>query len=483
MNDNISKNIRSGIFYTAISKYSSIVASIFISAVLARLLTPTEFGVVAIISVFISFFNLLSNFGISPAIVQHKSLSENDISSIFSFSIAIGLILSIVFYFAAPIIASFYNEPVLIKLSRLMALAILFNSLQVVPNALILKKLRFKEIGIVRVIVSIIGGVVAIILAYLGFSYYALIVNSILTGFLIFIVFYIMAPVKLSYRIHISSIRKIARFSIFQFFFNFINYFSRNLDNLFIGKYFSPAALGFYDKSYRLMMMPVQNLTFVITPVLHPVLSNYQNDKKVIYNAYYKIVKLLAIIGFPLSVFLFFSTSEIINIVYGPQWGQSIPVFKLLALTIGIQIVVSSTGSIFQATNRTDLMFYSGFIGAILIVGGIIYGVFIGKSLISVGYGLLIAFSLNFLQGFYLLVIKSLKEPFTKLLKVFIFPLILSIGIGIALWLSSRIEINNIFISFALKFGVTIIVFGLILISSKENLKFVKEYSRKMFRR
>ena len=447
------------------------------------MLTPTEFGIVAIAAVFISFFNLLSNFGISPAIVQHKSLTEEDISSIFSFSIALGLFLSTVFFFAAPIIASFYKEPVLINLCHLMALTILFNSLQVVPNALNLKKLRFKEIGIISVIVNIIGGVVAIIFAYLGFSYYALVINSILTGFLVFIAYYIMTPVKPSFRLQIKSIRKIARFSIFQFFFNFINYFSRNLDNLLIGKYFSPSALGYYDKSYRLMKMPVQNLTFVITPVLHPILSNYQYDKKIIYNAYYKIVKLLAIIGLPLSIYLYFNAYEIINIIYGPQWEQSIPVFKLLALTVGIQIVLSSTGSIFQATNRTDLLFYSGFLGAILMVGGIIYGVFIGRSLIAVGYGLLIAFFFNFFQGFYLLIIKSLEQSFVNFLKVFIFPLILSLCVGTALWLLSRIVIHNIFFSFAIKSGVALSAFVITLIISKENLAFIKEYVGKIFKR
>ena len=480
---NISKKIRSGIFYTALSKYSNIVVSIFISMVLARLLTPAEFGVVAMISVFISFFNLLSSFGIAPAIVQNKSLSEDDVSSIFTFSIAIGLFLSAIFFFAAPFIASFYNEPILTGLTRLMALSIFFNSLQIVPNAQNLKRLRFKQIGIISVIVNIICGIIAIILAYLGFSYYTLVINSILTALFTFIAYYILSPVKPSLWIQISSIQKIARFSFYQLSFNFINYFSRNLDNLLIGKFFSPSALGLYDKSYRLMKMPLQNLTFVITPVLHPVLSNYQDDKRLIYNAHYKIVKLLAIIGFPLSIFFYFSSSEIINIMYGPQWEQSIPVFELLALSIGIQMVLSSTGSIFQATNRTDLMFLSGFLSAILTVGGIIYGVFIGKSLVSVSYGLIIAFSINFFQGLYLLIVKSLNQSYLNFLKVFIFPLITSISIAVVLWLLSGIIINNIIISFTVKIFATIVVFGIILISSKDNLRFIKEYFGKMFKR
>ena len=130
--------------------------------------------------------------------------------------------------------------------------------------------------------------------------------------------------------------------------FNFINYFSRNADNILIGKFFSSSALGYYDKSYRLMMVPVQNLTHVITPVLMPVLSKFQDDKRMVVDAYSKVTKLLATIGFPLSVFLYFSASEIIYILYGAQWEQSIPIFKLLALTVGIQVVLSSTGSIFK---------------------------------------------------------------------------------------------------------------------------------------
>ena len=114
----ISKNIRTGILYTGLSRYSSIVVSIFIGATLARLLTPEEFGVVAIISVFISFFNLLSTFGISPAIVQHKSLTDKDISSIFSFSILLSFSFCLIFFLGAPLIANFYDEPLLANLSR-----------------------------------------------------------------------------------------------------------------------------------------------------------------------------------------------------------------------------------------------------------------------------------------------------------------------------------------------------------------------------
>lgn len=479
----IGKEIKTGIFYSAISKYSNIVVSIIIGATLARLLTPEEFGIVAIISVFTSFFNLLSNFGISPAIVQHKSLSDDDISSIFSLTILLGLFFSLLFFFIAPLIADFYNNEILINLSRLMAIAIFFNAIQIVPNALNLKMLRFKQIGIITVITHLISGVIAIILAYFGFSYYALVINSILSGIFIFIAYYYLAPIKPSLFINISSVKKIARFSTFQFFFRFINYFAVNADNLLIGKFFSPALLGFYDKAYKLMLMPVQNLTFVITPVLHPVLSKYQDNPRIIYDAYYKIVKLLSIIGFPVSIYLFFNAAEIINLIYGNQWGESVPVFRLLALSVGIQIILSSTGSIFQATNRTDLLFYSGFIGAILLVGGIFYGIFIGKSLIAVGIGIDIAFVLNALQAFYLLIKHSLKQNIKDFLGVFTFPIILSISVFLVLWIISIFNINNYLIAFLVKTFLFLFTSVIITYQSKSNWDFTKEYMLKLIKK
>jgi teichuronic acid exporter len=469
----IRKNISSGIFYTALGKYSGILVSIVIGSIMARLLTPEEFGIVALVMVFINFFNLLSDFGVGPAIIQNKELTERDIQSIFLASIVLGIVFSLLFFFSSGAIALFYNNPELIAMTRLLSLVVLLYSIRVVPYALSVKKQRFKEIGIISVSVQLISGVVSIVLAYRGFGYYALIYRSIFDGLITFIAFYYMSPIRIVLIIKKKSLKMIARFSTFQFFFNFINYFSRNLDNLLIGKFISPVSLGLYDKSYQLMLLPVQNLTHVITPVLHPILSEFQNDTVRIYNAYSKVVKLLATIGFPLSVFIYFSAQEIILILYGSQWEESIPVFKILALSIGIQMVLSSSGSIFQARNRTDLLFISGLLSAITTIGAICYGIFVGKSLETVAYCLMIAFLFNFFQCFYILIVQVLKFSFLNFLKIFIFPILISVGIGIGLWLGSNFEIKNVFFSILLKIGVSSLVFGAIFLSVTENRQLV----------
>jgi PST family polysaccharide transporter len=464
----IRKSLGSGILYTALAKYSGVVISIAIGAVLARLLTPEEFGIVALVTVFVNFFNLLSDFGLGPAVVQNQSLNDNDIHSIFSFSIILGSLLSGLFFLASPLIAGFYDNSELINVSRLLSLAILFYSLQIVPRALIQKALKFKQLGLITVCVQFFSGVIAIILAYADFSYYALVVQSILISGISLVIFYLLKPIRISWRIQFSSIKKVIRFSSFQFMFNFINYFSRNADNILIGKFLGSAQLGYYDKAYRLMMMPIGNLTHVITPVLMPVLSKHQDDKNIVFNSYLKVVKLLATIGFPLSVFLYFSAGDIIHILYGPQWTQSIPIFELLALTVGIQMVLSSTGSIFQTVNRTDLLFVSGFLSAITMVGAICYGIFIGKNLESIGYGLIVAFSINFFQGFFFLVHKALNKSFFSFLKVFSFPLLIAVILSIFLWVFDIIGPNNIGFSFIAKIVISGLTFMGLVMSRKD---------------
>src|SRR5690606_37860167 len=163
--------------------------------------------------------------------------------------------------------------------------------------------------------------------------------------------------------------------------YNFFYYFSRNIDNLFIGKYLGSVALGYYDKSYKLMIMPIQNLTNVIASVLHPVLAKYQDDREIIAINNLKLVKLASIIRLPLRVFVFFSYNEIILIMYGSDWNSSIIPFQYLAISVGFQIVSSSARGVFQALGSTKLLFISVLFTFILTTISLYIGIFRYSSL------------------------------------------------------------------------------------------------------
>ncbi|MDR3217849.1 MAG: lipopolysaccharide biosynthesis protein [Dysgonamonadaceae bacterium] len=461
------KQFISGTIYIAVTKYSSILIGLVIMAILSRLLTPDDFGTVAIVSVLVVFFGLLGELGIGPAIIQKKELSKQDINVIFSFTILVGLTLAIVFFSLSPLVSSFYKQPVLKNICQLFSITILFACTNIVPNALLLKEKNFKFLMFRQLSIQLICGTLGIFAALMDWGIYALLIHSMSSTILTFSVNYLHRPIKIA-SINILSLKKIARFSIYQFLFGFINYFSRNLDKLLIGKFLSPAALGYYEKSYRLMLMPVDNLTNVLTPVIQPFFSDFQDDKQRIYNAYLKIVKLLALIGLPLSVFVHFSAKELILLIFGDQWIASIPVFEILAWSIGIQVILSSSGSIFQAANDTKRLFFAGLLTTSIMVSAILIAVFLFNNLEAIAYFLLIAFGLNFFSAYYILIKKALRQSIIPFFKQLFVPVLLAISVFALEFLFSRyVEINNLYLSLGLKTGIFCIVFLPVVIINK----------------
>jgi O-antigen/teichoic acid export membrane protein len=460
-------NLKSGIMITFISKYSNIFAQLIINSVLARLLLPADFGIIAVITVFISFFNMLGDMGIGPAIIQNKSLDEKEVSDIFKFSIIGAMIIAIGFYFFSYFIAYFYNDKVYIKLGELLSLSVLFSICNIVPNAILYKGHKFKQVGIINIIVNVVVGIFTITLAFNGFSYYSLVFDSILKSLFIFIFCFKACRIKINKGYSYNSVKKIQNYSSFQFSFNFINYFTRNLDNILVGKYLGASTLGYYDKSYKLMLYPVQNLTNVITPVLHPVLSEYQNQKDKIYETYIKVIKVLAYLGVFISIYCFFSANEIIRIMYGPNWDASIPIFRILSITIVIQMVLSSIGSIFQATGYVNKLFSTGVVSACFTVSAIVIGI-VSKSLIILSSGLVIAFILNFIQCFYVLITNVFERSFISFLSQLKNVLLIGVLMVCGYILVSKLVINNVLLSAIFKFIIGTITYSIGLYITKE---------------
>ncbi len=464
MDLNDRKLIINGVFFTATAKYSNIFISLIVTAILARILSPEEFGIVAIATVIIVFFNMLTEIGIGPAIVQNKELNKDDLSNIFSFTIWFGLILTIIFVLLAKPIAIYYETPILEPISYYLSIAIFFNSSQIVPNALIYKDKDFKFIAIRSFSIQFFTGIIAVVSVFLGFGIYALLINPILSSILLFIISYIKKPIKFKLYFDIKALKKILSFSIYQFLFNLINYFSRNLDKLIIGKYLNNTMLGYYEKSYRLMMLPLQTITHVVSPVMHPIFSDYQNDFKKLSDSYLKIVKLLAYIGFPLSVLLFFTSKELVLLIFGMQWGKSIPSFEILSFSVGFQIILSTSGSIFQATNSTKIMFFSGFISALLYITSILIGVVYFKSIEAVSIGLLFSYVLNFILAYYLLYGIVFKSTILKVIKCIFYPIVISLLLFLLLLGVNYFTLDtNMFISLSIKsiFSILYVTFYL----------------------
>lgn len=452
------KQIANGVFWNLIQKYSGMVVSTLVSMVLARLLSPDEFGIIAIATVLISFLTMLCDMGIGPAIIQRRDLDDNDINSLFTFSCIVGVSLAILFFFCSWFISSIYKLPQLVLICQILTINVFFSAANMVPNALMVKDLQFKLIAKRTLLLQFLSGVISIFVAYKGGGVYALLISPILTSIGIFIFNKNYYDLKFIYRFSITPIKKIFSYSLYQFLFQFICYFSSQIDKLIIGRTISATDLGYYQKSYQLVQLPLSNVGSVVNPVLQPILSKYQNDKKELAKRYNKIIHLLASICFPLGILMFFCGPEIIHIFYGSKWDNAIPCFKIISIAAPIQVVLSSSGSFFQASNETRNLFYLGSINAVITIFLMLIATLYFRHIEAVA----IAWSLSTLSGFlctyYFMYVKVLKQKFSLVLKEFVSPLFLSLIVAVLLYIENTLLEEYPIVNFLAKCMTTFLI-------------------------
>lgn len=408
-------SLKTAVLINAVSKYFKVLINLFFTAVLARILTPEDYGVVAVVTVFTTFFSIFSDMGLSTAVIQNKDLGKDDVNSIYSFSVYMGIILCILFAAFSYPLSIFYKDTVYVSLVCILSISLLFNTMNMIPSALLMKNKLFLVSALRTIVQAAAGGIVSTIMALMGYKYYAIVISSVFQAVLAYLWNMRHSGLRFCRKVNISSIKKVLGFSVFQFAFSIVNYFSRNLDNLLVGRLIGKVMLGYYDKAYQLMQYPISNLTHVITPVLHPILSEYQKDKEYIYFQYTKVVRFLAAVGMFVSVCCYLSSEELVYIFFGKNWETSVPCFTWMSISICAQMISSSTGSIFQSLNETKKMFYIGSFNAVLNVIAIIFGVLTGN-VIKLSMCVGICYIFHFFTTYYVLIRFVFELSFLKFL-------------------------------------------------------------------
>jgi len=448
----IKEEIAKGVFWIAVAKYSGIFISFGITAILARNISPEAFGTMAVATIIMVFLDIFIDMGIGPAIIQFKDLTKVQINSLFFVGSCIGVFLASTLYLSSTLIANYYNDNTLIDVCRLLCICMVFNALNIVPNALMMKNKRFKTVAIRTLSFQVISGCVAIGGALNGWGIYALIISPIITSIGVFFVNFYNYPQSFFIRIDWSAVRRVWSYSSFQFLFSFTNYFSRNLDKLIIGKYFSMAQLGYYEKSYRLMLMPLQNITFVISPVLHPILSSLQDNRLELGNKNRKLALILSTLSFPIGIALFFCSHEIINIIFGPNWQSAVPIFSILALSLPLQMILSTSGSLYQAAGKTNHLFFTGIINTFITVAGFIIAATYFKTIESMAWAWDITLALGFISSYTWMNKFTFHTSMRKFIYALLPQVINSTVVFIAVWIIIEfVNIQSLILSFLFK--------------------------------
>ena len=457
VNENIS--IKKATLINSAAKYYNVICTFVVSVILSRILSPEEYGVVAVVTVFITFFALFSDLGFGVAYIQNKELNEEDKNILFTFLVYIGVVLFVIFFFFSYGIAWFYEDKVYIRVSQLLGVNLFLTAVNVIPNAELLKRRKFKTVGIVQAVSGTIAALFAILFAMIGLSFYSIVLQGIINMAIMCVACMVITKTQFVFRIRKSTIEKVLGFSLWQMGFNSINYFSRNLDNLLIGKYFGKTSLGYYDKAYKTTTYAVANFSSIIGSSIQPVLSVHQDDKVFVYERFRKAFLFLVIVGAYLSVSLHLASSEVICFLYGNQWEKAVKAFSFLALSLFAQMSLSITGAFFQVLNNTRLLSLAGCISAGLIVGGISFGI-VMNSIEAVAMGYLVAQCINFLV---ILIILS-RLLFRMSFKELWYEIMKTVAVSLCVFVSCKQlfwwwDFSNVFFSLLYKMGASGILF------------------------
>ncbi|MCK4524844.1 MAG: MOP flippase family protein [Candidatus Andersenbacteria bacterium] len=363
-----------GVGWSGMSQAIRLLLHFIVIAILARLLTPKDFGLLAMTVVFTGFVMTFCDFGITAALIQHKKLTEEHLSSSFWINVLTGFVLTLLLIIVAPLIANFYNESRLTLIISVLSLTFFIYSFSVVQTALFTKELDFKSLAVVEISAVLISGIIAIILAFSGFGVWSLVWQQLISIFVKVIFLWKLSDWKPKFLFKWQRFKELLWFGLNLTGFSFVNYFKRNFDDLLIGKFFGPISLGFYNLAYQLLLFPLSNISQVIGRVMFPSLSIIQSDKDKMRYSYLKATRYIAVITFPLMVWFLVVAPQFIRVVFGSQWERSIFLVQIFALVGLMQSIGTTVGWIYQSQGRTDIMFRWGIFTSIVTAAAFILG-------------------------------------------------------------------------------------------------------------
>ena len=329
---NLKQKTVSGMLWSAVQKFGNMGISFITNIVLARMLTPDDFGCIGMLAIFITVSNTFVDGGFGSALIQKKEPTQKDYSTIFWWNIFISSLLYGVLYLSAPAIAEFYHIPLLSSVLRVQGIILIIHSLNIIQTNQLRKQLRFKRLANVTVIAHSIAALAAIILAWKEWGVWALVAQQIIGSSMISLILWYINKWMPDFCFSKESFKQLFGFGSFILCSNLINTFCNNVQGLLIGRFFTPAIMGYYTQAHKLESLASHTFTTIIEQVSYPVLSQFQSDDKALKNVLYKLTSVLVYISFPMMLILILLAEPLILFLYGEQWVASIPYFQILCV-------------------------------------------------------------------------------------------------------------------------------------------------------
>ena len=355
--NNLKQQTKKGLYWSFFNQFSNYGMQFCVGIVMARLLSPSDYGITALPGVFLAIAAVFQDSGMAGALIRKPEIEEKDYSTLFLYSIGMGILMYAALFFASPYIASYFETPVLIPLVRVTALTFLWGPITTVQYVILKRKLDFKTPTKISIATKIFSAIVGITMAYMGYGLWALVISGVLSGFLNLIL--IVWAVRWYPRTGWSneSFKYLWGYGNKMLASSLLETAYSNITPLFVAKYYSPADLGVYNRARNYAIMPSQNVTGVIQNVTFPVLSKMQDDDESLARNYRRMLKTTAFVVFPLMMLLAGLARPLIITMITAKWEACIILLQLLCFSLMWYPIHSINLNLLQVKGRTDLFF------------------------------------------------------------------------------------------------------------------------------
>ena len=479
MAESLKNQVIKGAFWNGLERFGTAFFLFVSNLILARLLSPDDFGCIGMLMVFISVSDAIIDGGFGAALVQKKEISKTDYSTIFLWNVFVSIILYLVLFFSAPAIASFYHIESLSTILRVQGVVLLFNGLCVIQRSMLQRKLLFRKLAKINLSATVVGTLFGIICAFAGFGVWSLVIKLLFTSIIVSIVLWARTKWVPVNKFSGQSFRTLFNFGSFVFLTSITNSIHINFISLVIGKSINSATLGYFTQARKLEDVPRQTISSIVRNVAFPAFSMLQDDKEKLLESVRMTTRTLSYINFSLTILLIVIARPLILLLFTKKWEQSIPYFQIICLFGLIYTITEFYNSILKARGASRFLFMTNFLykafGVLLMFLGSYFGM----------KGILFSFVASYYLGFVLVSYTIYKTIHYKISTQIIdlFPSIsIALFSGLITWFVCGFFRSSSHL-ICLVVGIAVFISVTILISHLTNLKpylYLRETIRNM---
>jgi len=377
---NLRTRAAKGVFWTATGAWGRQLALFVVITIQTRLLDPTDFGLVAFAAVFVGFTHVIADEGLADALVQRKELERAHLDATFWTTFAFAVVLTVILAALAVPIAALLGDEELAPVLVVLSLSIPIASTSLVQRAILTRELKFRSLALRSLLGITVGGICGVIAAFAGLGVWSLVIQNLVGVTAGTLVLWRVTDFRPRLTFSYSHCRELLGFGSSVVGFRLLIYFTRWADDLLIGAFLGPAALGFYTVGSRMLRMLIQVTSSLIDRVSFPLYSRLQDQPARLKAAFYKSTAFASLIAFPVFLATAVLAPEVVDLFFGPKWADSIPIMQILAFFGLIQVLTYLNGTTIKALGKPSWL---------VVIVGITAGLKVGAFLVAVQYGLI----------------------------------------------------------------------------------------------